>query len=50
MEINTAKVFTPQPSPSEVENATEKLNMYTSPGTDQIPAKSDLSRRRNITF
>jgi hypothetical protein len=39
MEINTAKLFIPQPSSFQVEIAAEKLVIYTSQGTDQITAE-----------
>jgi hypothetical protein len=38
-EIHTAEPFVPEPSASEVENATGKLKRYKSPGIDQIPAE-----------
>jgi hypothetical protein len=38
-EIHTAEPLVPEPSSYEVEIAIEKLKMYKSPGTDQIPAE-----------
>jgi hypothetical protein len=38
-ETHTAEPLVPVPSSSEVEIAIEKLKMYKSPGTDQIPAE-----------
>jgi hypothetical protein len=38
-EIHTAEPLVPEPRPSEVEIAIEKLKRYKSPGTDQIPAE-----------
>jgi hypothetical protein len=40
----------PEPSNVKVKIANEKLKRYKSPGTDEIPAKTDQSRRWNITF
>jgi hypothetical protein len=38
-QIPTAEPLVPDPSPSEVEIAIEKLKRYKSPGSDQIPAE-----------
>jgi hypothetical protein len=39
LEIHTAELFVPEPSPSESEIAIAKLKKYKSPGTDQILAE-----------
>jgi hypothetical protein len=39
IEIHTAELFVPDPSPFEVEIAIAKLQRYNSPGCDQILAK-----------
>jgi hypothetical protein len=38
-EMHTAEPLIPQPRTFKVETATEKLERYKSPGTDQIPAE-----------
>jgi hypothetical protein len=39
IEIHTAELLGPDPSPFEVEIATAKLRRFKSPGSDQIPAE-----------
>jgi hypothetical protein len=39
IEIHTAELLVPDPSPFEVEIASGKLKMYKSPGSEQIPAE-----------
>jgi hypothetical protein len=39
IEVHTAELLVPDPSPSEFEIAIAKLKRYKSPGSDKIPAE-----------
>jgi hypothetical protein len=49
IEVHTAEPLVPGLSCLEVEIAIAKLKKYKSPGNDQIPGRTDSSRRQNIT-
>jgi hypothetical protein len=48
IEIHMAEPLVPGPSRLEVEIAIAKLKKYKSPGSDQIPAELNSSRRRVV--
>jgi hypothetical protein len=45
IEIHTAEPLVPDPSPLEAEIVIAKSKRYKSPGSDQIPAETDSSRK-----